>query len=171
MFHELQTRLYPLLRESAGLTQIELAIASGLSRRNLQRIETGDKVPTREEDEAIRVATESTRLSVAELICKVLSELIRRQVTIGSEETGYRAATPEAELDELLRAASEKMPRDQWWAWRERVGRFRQLGQLYEAQGFAEVRDLTAEIEALPKTENAEETAAEESKPPGQEDG
>ena len=150
MFYELQTKLYPLLRESAGLTQVELATASALSRRNIQRIETGDKVPTREEDEAIRAATDSTRLSVAELICKALSELIGRRVTIrADDEIGYQAATPEAELNELLRAAYDKMPRDRWWAWRDRVGRFKALGQLYEARGFADVRDLTAEVEAL----------------------
>ena len=155
MFHKLQTKLYRLLRESACLSQIELAAASGLSRRNIQRIETGDKIPTREEEEAIRMATDSSRLAVAELVCKVLSELIGHRVTIRGGETGYQAATPEAELDELLRSANEKMSRERWWAWRERVGRFKALGQLYEAQGFAEVRALTAEVEELSDAEEA----------------
>ncbi len=60
MFYKLQTELYRLLRKAAGLTQIELAVASGLSRRSLQRIEIGDKVPTQEEDEAIQMPTDAT---------------------------------------------------------------------------------------------------------------
>ncbi len=157
MFYKLQTELYRLLRKAAGLTQIELAVASGLSRRNLQRIEIGDKVPTPEEDEAIQMATDATQITVAELICKVLSEIIGRRVTIVAEEIDYQATTPEAELNELLATAHKKMPRGRWWAWRERVGHFKALGQLYEAQGFADVRDLTAEVEALQENEKTEE--------------
>ena len=161
MFYKLQTELYRLLRKSAGLTQIELAVASGLSRRNLQRIETGDKVPTQEEDEAIQMATDATQVTVAELICKVLTDHLGRRVTIVADEIDYQAATPEAELNELLAAAHKRMPRDRWWAWRERVGHWKALGQLYEAQGFADVRDLTAEVEALPETKQASEAPPE----------
>ena len=162
MIRELQTGVYKELRDAASLTQGELAVASGLSRSNINRIEKAKKVPTKQEEEAIRLATDNTLVSVAELVCKVLSELIGRRVTIRADETGYLAATPEAELNELLAIAYDKMPRDRWWAWRDRVGRFKHLGQLYDAQGYAHVRDLSAEVEALCREEEkSEEREAE----------
>ena len=153
MINELQTRLYLLLRDTAGLTQAELGAASGLSRRTIQRIETAERLPTRDEEEAIQMATDSTDLFLAELVCQVLSQLLGRRVSIGADETGYRAATPEAELNELLRVAQPKMRRERWWAWKERVGRFKALGQLHETQGLADVRDLAAEVKALCREE------------------
>ncbi len=149
MLNEIQTQVYAMLREAAGLSQIELAVAAAMSRSRLQRIETGQRLPTPEEEENILMATDSNNVTMAELICRVLSKLIGRRVQIVDDEVGYQAATPEGELDELLRAAHGKMRRDRWWAWKERVGQHKALGQLYEAQGFSLVRDLTAEVEDL----------------------
>ena len=166
MIKELQTTVFALLRDSVGFSQTELAVATALSRSTLQRILTGQRLPTPEEEEAIFMATDSTLLSVAELVCKVLGDLIGRRVTIVADEVGYQAATPEGELHELLRVAYEKMPRDRWWAWKERVGRFKAFGQQYEAQGFADVRDLRAEVKVLfPEEQEAESTTATERAP------
>ena len=163
MINELQKKLYTDLRDSVSLSQIELAEACGVPRSTLQRIETAKRLPTPEEEEAILMATDTSRLEMAELICKALSELVGRRVTIVDDEVDYQAATPEGELTELLRTAYTLMPRHRWWAWRERVGRYKTLGQLHDAEGYAHVRDLTAEVEALLREEEeAAEAAAEE---------
>ena len=81
----------------------------------------------------------------------VISPLLLPQIT-----------TPEGEINEMLLAAYGKMPRDQWWAWRERIGIYKTLGQLYEAAGYASVRDLRAELKALQGAEEAEEAPAAE---------
>ncbi len=167
MIKKLMTEIFTRLREDAGLTQTDLGLLSALSRRRVQRVEKGERLPTEEEEEAILVATDSTRLSLVELICKALSDELGRRVTIVAEEVGYQAATPEGELAQLMALAYEKkMPRDRWWVWKERVGRLKTLAQVYEVQGYADVRDLSAEVEALCRQEEAEMTeAAEEGKP------
>lgn len=147
MIYKIQPIVYSGMRRAAGLTQIELEQASGLSRRTIQRIETGVRPPTREEEKAIRQATECSRLLFAELLCKALSTVLGVRVAIdASDAAGYRAGTPEAEANELLLAAGEKMSTRQWWAWKERLGRIRALGLLLEQEILAFIRDLRAEL-------------------------
>ncbi len=162
MIYDLQKQLYKELRDGADLSQNELAEVSNVRRSNLQRIENAKKVPTPEEEEAILLATDNTRLSAAELICKTLSKLIGRRVAILDDEAEYQATTPEGELAQLLKTAAGLMPRHRWWRWRERVGRYKNYGQVHEDQGHANVRDLNAEVEELLRQqEEAAETAAE----------
>ena len=150
MINELQTKLYTRLRKSTGLSQDELGAAAGLTRRNVQAVENGHRLPTEEEEEALREASHATPIFVAELLCKALSELIGRRVMIrADDEIAYRATTPDGHMNELLLAAYELMPEDRWWAWRERESRRQALGQAYEQEGYANVRDLGAELEAL----------------------
>ncbi len=153
MIKELLIKVFRQLRDAAGYTQAELGVASGLSRRTVQRIERAERLPTLEEEEAILMATDSTLLSAAEVVCKELGKLIGHRVTIVADEADYQAATPEGELTQLMDLAFKKMPRDRWWAWKERVGHYKALGQLYEAQGLSHVRDLKAEAEALYREE------------------
>ncbi len=172
MIYDLQKQLYKELRDGAKLSQNELAVVSAVPRSNIQRIEKAKKVPTPEEEEALLLATDNTRLSAAELICKALSDLIGRRVAILDDEVDYRATTPEGELTQLLHTARGLMPRHRWWQWRERVGRYKAFGQLHEDQGHANVRDLSAEVEdLLRQQEEAAEPAAEAAEAPAAENG
>ena len=166
MIYDLQQKLYKALRDSADLSQNELAVVSTVPRSNIQRIEQAKKVPTPEEEEAILVATDNTRLSAAELICKTLSKLIGRRVAIVDDQVEYQATTPEGALNQLLHTAHDLMPRHRWWMWRERVGRYKHFGQLHEDQGHANVRDLSAEVEELLRQQEEAEAAAEAAEAP-----
>ena len=89
MINELQTRLYTALRKAAYLTQAELGAAAGLSRRIIQAIENGTKLPTEEEEAAIWAATHATQLLVGEILCELMSELIGRRVSIHSDQQKF----------------------------------------------------------------------------------
>ena len=52
-------------------------------------------------------------------------------------------------MNQLLLAAKPIMPEDRWWAWKERESRRQTLGQIYEHEGYANVRDLKSEIRVL----------------------
>ena len=168
MINAIQKQVYPELRENVSLSQRDLATASGVSRKSIQRIEGGRKLPTPEEEEAIREAAGATRLFVAELICKALSDEIKRRVTISAgEEIAYRAATPDAQVHELLLDAQEKMPGELWWAWKERIDRHKTQRLLAEQEAMADVRDFRIELQALEQArkEGNEETPPEEETP------
>ena len=150
MINKLQREVYTGLREYAALTQVELAAASGVSRKSIQRIEKGKKIPTPDEEEAIREAAGATRLFVAELVCKALSDEIDRRVAIrADDEIAYQAATPDAQIHELLLGASSKMPEDLWWAWKERIDRHKTQRLVSDQEAMADLRDLRLEIRAL----------------------
>ncbi len=143
MLYELQTDVYPWLRESAGLTQAQLVKVSAVPRSAIQRIEHGKRPPSREEEEAIRQATGCSLRFFAELICRSLSDKLDRPVTIGSGEAiGYRTTTPEAEAHELLRACERRVPANVWLTWKGRLGRIRVLSLWLEQELLAVVTEL-----------------------------
>ncbi len=166
MIKRLQTKLYTALRKIACLSQDELGTAAGLSRRTVQAIEKGKKLPSEEEEAALQAATHSTLVLVAEILCEEMSRILGLRVTVCADDGNpYRAATADGRMNQLLLAAKPIMPEDRWWAWKERESRRQTLGQVYEHEGCANVRDLKSEIEALQISQGelqAEKEAAEE---------
>ncbi len=167
MLYELQTDVYPWLRETAGLTQLQLVKVSGVPRSAIQRIEHGKRPPTREEEEAIRQATGCSRRFFAELICRSLSDKLDRPVSIGTGQAiGYRAATPEAEAHELLRACQRRVPVSVWLTWKGRLGRIRVLSLWLEQELLAILAELRTLLRLVDEEHDAEEeTASEEASP------
>ena len=158
MLYEIQVGVYRGLRRSAGLSQRQLAAAIGCGRSTIQRIEKGRRPLTREEEDAIREATESSRTFFAELVCKTLSEILGVRVSIDAQDAeGYRAETPEAEANQLLREARGKLPEDRLWAWRQRLGRLKTLGLMVEQESYGAVRELRRELRALAEIEEPPE--------------
>ncbi len=163
MLYELQTDVYPWLRRSANLSQRALEKSTGISRSKLSRIETGKRPVTRQEEDAIRLATGCSREFFAELICKSLSETFDTTVSIGTGAArGHRGTAPEAEAYELLRAGRRVMPRSLWWSWKSRLGRIRALGLWLEQEVVAILGDLRALLWEL---EDRQEKADAEASP------
>ncbi len=163
MFNTLHTDVFRWLRESAGVSQRELADAAGLPLRRVQRIESGDKPPCGAEESAIYKALACSHPFFVELVCKSLTRTLGQPVTIAATG-GYRPATPIAELNEQLQAARERIPDEQWWSWVERLVRLRAFDSLVEQEALAMRRELRAlrwklGSEGEPEDEPAREAA------------
>jgi transcriptional regulator with XRE-family HTH domain len=164
MLYQIQAKVYTSLRrDAAGLTQYQLAKVSGVPRGAIQRIEQGRRLPTREEEEAVRQATGCTRRFFAELICKALADELETPVSIGAgPESDDPAATPEAEAYGLLLAGKPILPASLWWSWKGRLGRVRALGLWLEQ----ELLGIVAELRALLLTFEAKEEKPDETGEP-----
>ena len=159
MIFKVQAAVYSWMRDSAGLTQRQLAKATGIARRTIQRIERCRRPPTREEEALIVEATASSPLLIGELMCKALSEELGRRVSMSADDPrDYRPATPDGEAHELLRSYREWMPRDLWWSLMERLSRVDALGLWVQHERLAIVRDLRVLGRELDREETAEET-------------
>ncbi len=150
MLYEIQAEVYRGLRRSAGLTQNQLVETSGYSRSTIQRIEKGLRPLSREEEHVIRQATNASRRFFGELVCKAVSRLLGVQVSIDAEDGdgAYQAGSLEAEANELMIAGRDAMPEHRWLWWKERQGRVKALGVVFEQESIAFVRDLREELQA-----------------------
>ena len=146
MFYKVCGDVYRTLRESAALTQPQLATAVATSTRSIQRIESGEKMPTCAEEAAIVEATGASTLLFAELTCKALTGLLGRRVAVVPEGGGlYQSTTPMGEVSELLRSSAKKMPRERWRSATERLGRVKAQSLLLEQELLAILRETEAE--------------------------
>ena len=164
MIKQLFTDVYRSLRESTGLSQRQLAAAAALPRSAIQRIESGDKLPSPAEESAIREATACSRLFFAELVCKALSPRLGCRITILPDAPGnYRPATPIGEAGELLQGAQGVMPEERWWSLMEQLGRIKTRQLLLEQDCFGFVRHLKTELWELERKHEGSNGEPEES--------
>ncbi len=145
MMHELMSDVYRALRDSAGLSQEQLAEEAGCSARTIQRVETGKSAPSPPQAAAIAAATGCSKLLFAEMLCKAMSGRLRQRVMI-VPQSGYEPGTPLGEVAEQLRIRHSTMPRDQWRSWMERLSRVRALAVLLDQETLAISRDLEQEL-------------------------
>lgn len=154
MINELTADIYRALRKSTDLGQREFGAAAGFSRSKVQRIESGEIRPSAADEAAILEAAACSRLFLADVVCKVLSQKFRVRITLDPDgPEGYRAVTPIGEVDELLRAALPKMPSHRRWAWMDRLRQVKSHFLLLEQQCTGMARDLRDELLELERKE------------------
>lgn len=155
MFYKIYGDVYRTLRESAALTQPQLAVATGTSTRTIQRIESGKRLPTCAEETAIIQATGASTLLFAEMVCKALSGLLGRQVAVVPEGGRlYQSTTPLGEVSEFLRTNVKKIPRGRWRSAMGRLGRVKALSLILEQELLAILREVETALRNLGRKES-----------------
>ncbi len=128
MIYEIAPLVYRAIRETAGLTVQEVAASYDRQRQAVNRIENGDRMPTREQEEMLVKKANLPRRVLVEIMCKELTEFLGRRVMI-APDLRYSPTTPLEAAAELYNHNIEKLDVKT----RERVQSKLHHGRLLEA--------------------------------------